>query len=111
MTTAKTKLGAAGPEVFPMALGCMSMGAAGWYGPSDEAENIATIHAALERGVNIVDTGDFYSMGKNEMLVGRALAGGKRDRAILSENCSLERKVPLSSSSSFRGAKEVISPG
>jgi aryl-alcohol dehydrogenase-like predicted oxidoreductase len=84
MTTAKTKLGAAGPNVFPMALGCMSMGAAGWYGPSDEAENVATIHAALERGVDILDTGDFYSMGKNEMLIGRALAGGKRDKAILS---------------------------
>lgn len=79
----KVKLGAAGPEVFPMALGCMSMGAGSWYGIADDNEGIATIHAALERGVNMIDTGDFYGMGKNEMLVGRALAG-RRDKAILS---------------------------
>ena len=79
----KVKLGATGPEVFPMALGCMSMGAGSWYGAADDNEGIATIHAALERGVNIIDTGDFYGMGKNELLVGRALAG-RRDKAILS---------------------------
>jgi aryl-alcohol dehydrogenase-like predicted oxidoreductase len=69
--------------VFPLALGCMSMGAGSWYGASDEAESIATIHEALERGVNIIDTGDFYGMGKNEMLVGKALQG-RRDKALLS---------------------------
>jgi aryl-alcohol dehydrogenase-like predicted oxidoreductase len=78
-----TKLGAAGPDVSPMALGCMGMGSGSWYGPSDDAESIATIHAALERGVNLIDTGDFYGMGKNEMLVGKALHG-RRDKAILS---------------------------
>lgn len=84
MTTTETiKLGATGPNVFPLALGCMGMGTAGFYGDSDEAENIATIHAALERGVNLIDTGDFYGMGKNELLVGKALAG-RRDRALLS---------------------------
>ena len=77
------KLGANGPDVFPLALGCMSMGAGSWYGPSDDAEGIATIHAALERGVNVIDTGDFYGMGKNELLVGRALQG-RRDQALLS---------------------------
>ena len=82
--TSKTKLGASGPEVFPFALGCMGMGAGSFYGSSDEAEAIATIHAALERGVNLIDTGDFYSMGKNELLVGKALAGGWRDKALLS---------------------------
>ena len=82
-TTNKTTLGKGGPEVFPMALGCMSMGAGSWYGASDEAEGIATIHAALERGVNVIDTGDFYGMGKNELLVGKALQG-RRDRALLS---------------------------
>lgn len=71
------------PTVFPLALGCMSM-AGGLYGPSDEAENIATIHAALDRGVNLFDTGDFYGQGRNELLVGRALAGRRRDQAILS---------------------------
>jgi aryl-alcohol dehydrogenase-like predicted oxidoreductase len=61
----------------------MSMGAGSWYGASDDAEGIATIHAALERGVNVIDTGDFYGMGKNEMLVGKALQG-RRDKALLS---------------------------
>jgi aryl-alcohol dehydrogenase-like predicted oxidoreductase len=54
------------------------------YGDSDEDESIATLHAALERGVNLIDTGDFYSMGRNEMLVGKALKGSKRERAVLS---------------------------
>jgi aryl-alcohol dehydrogenase-like predicted oxidoreductase len=84
-TTNETRLGAQGPRVFPIALGCMGMGAGSWYGKSDDAEGIATIHAALERGVNVIDTGDFYGMGKNEMLVGRALQG-RRDKALLSVN-------------------------
>jgi aryl-alcohol dehydrogenase-like predicted oxidoreductase len=84
MTTTKmTTLGTGGPSVFPVALGCMGMGAGSWYGASDEAESIATIHAALERGVNVIDTGDFYGTGKNELLVGKALLG-RRDRALLS---------------------------
>jgi aryl-alcohol dehydrogenase-like predicted oxidoreductase len=83
-TTSKTTLGASGPEVFPFALGCMGMGARSMYGGGDEAEGIATIHAALERGVSLIDTGDFYSMGRNELLVGKALAGGRRDKALLS---------------------------
>lgn len=66
-----------------MALGCMGMGAGSFYGDHDEREAIATIHAALERGVNLLDTGDFYSTGKNELLVGKALAG-RRDRALIS---------------------------
>jgi aryl-alcohol dehydrogenase-like predicted oxidoreductase len=51
------QLGAAGPAVFPLALGCMGM--SGMYGPADEAEGIATIHAALDHGVNLLDTGVF----------------------------------------------------
>lgn len=53
------------------------------YGPADEDESIATIHAALDHGVNLLDTGDFYGMGHNEMLIGRALRG-RRDQALLS---------------------------
>jgi aryl-alcohol dehydrogenase-like predicted oxidoreductase len=68
-------------ERFPIGLGCMGM--SGMYGPSDEAESIRTIHAAVERGVTFFDTGDFYGMGHNEMLLGRALAG-RRDRVQLS---------------------------
>lgn len=77
-------LGSAGPRVFPLALGCMGMGAGSFYGDADEAEGIATIRAAIDRGVNLLDTGDFYAMGKNELLVGKALAGGWRDRALIS---------------------------
>ena len=75
------KLGNTGPSVFPIALGCMGM--SGMYGPSDENESISTIHAALHHGVNLIDTGDFYGMGHNELLIGRALKG-RRDHALLS---------------------------
>ena len=54
-----------------IALGCMGM--SGMYGPSDEKESVATIHAALDAGVTLLDTGDFYGAGHNEMLIGRAL--------------------------------------
>src|SRR5437868_8844355 len=81
-------LGAAGPKVFPIALGCMGM--SGMYGASDETESIATIHAALERGVSLLDTGDFYGMGHNEMLIGRALKG-RRDAAQLSVKFGAQR--------------------
>ena len=74
-------LGAAGPTVFPLSLGCMGM--SGMYGPADESESIATIHAALDHGINLLDTGDFYGMGHNEMLIGRALRD-RRDQALLS---------------------------
>lgn len=76
-----TKLGKTGPEVFPIGLGCMGMSPI--YGSSDEDEGIRTIHRAIERGVNLIDTGDFYGMGHNELLVGRAIAG-KRDKVLLS---------------------------
>lgn len=70
-------------NVFPIALGCMGM-TPGFYSGSDESESIATIHAALERGVNLLDTGDFYGQGRNELLIGRVLAGARRDKAMLS---------------------------
>ena len=75
-------LGRGGPEVSALGLGCMSM--SGTYGPTDDAESIATVHAALEAGITLIDTGDFYGMGHNELLVREALAGGRRDKAILS---------------------------
>jgi aryl-alcohol dehydrogenase-like predicted oxidoreductase len=77
----RRKLGAHGPAVFPLGLGCMGM--SGLYGPADESESLATIHAALERGVTLLDTGDYYGMGQNELLIARALRG-KRDKAIVS---------------------------
>jgi aryl-alcohol dehydrogenase-like predicted oxidoreductase len=75
------RLGAHGPAVFPLSLGCMGMSAT--YGPADEAESVATIHEALDAGVTLIDTGDFYGAGRNELLLGRALAG-RRDEVLLS---------------------------
>jgi len=74
-------LGSAGPPVSALAPGCMGM--SDWYGPADEAESIATIHAAIDAGINLSDTGDFHGMGHNEMLLGRALEG-RRNRVLLS---------------------------
>jgi aryl-alcohol dehydrogenase-like predicted oxidoreductase len=78
---AERQLGATGPRVFPIALGCMGM--SGMYGPADDQESIATIHAAIDRGINLLDTGDFYGSGHNEMLIGRAIRD-RRDRVRLS---------------------------
>ena len=75
------RLGRSGPLVFPIALGAMGMSY--MYGATDDAESVATIHAALDAGVNLIDTGDFYGSGHNEALVGRALRG-RRDQALLS---------------------------
>jgi aryl-alcohol dehydrogenase-like predicted oxidoreductase len=80
------QLGANGPTVSAIALGCMGM--SGMYGQADDNESIATIHAALDHGINLLDTGDFYGMGHNEMLIGRALREwkrqGRRDQPLLS---------------------------
>ena len=76
------QLGGTGPRVSALGLGCMGM--SGMYGPADRAESIATIHAALERGITLLDTGDFYGMGHNELLIGEALKGRDRDQALLS---------------------------
>ncbi|CAO3435105.1 aldo/keto reductase [Azospirillum doebereinerae] len=71
-------LGKTGPKVSALGLGCMGM--SGMYGPSDRAESVATIHAALDAGVTLLDTGDFYGMGHNELLLAEALKGVARDR-------------------------------
>ena len=81
MTSEPRQLGSNGPTVSSLALGCMGM--SGMYGQSDDAESIATIHAALDRGVTLLDTGDFYGVGHNELLIGRALKD-RRDKALLS---------------------------
>src|SRR5207244_8393642 len=71
------KLGTGGPEVSAIGLGCMGM--SDFYGPADRTESIATIHAALDAGITLLDTGDFYGMGHNEMLIREALTGRGRD--------------------------------
>ncbi len=77
-----TRLGSAGPEVSRLGLGCM--GLSGTYGPTDRTESIATIHAALDAGIILLDSGDFYGMGHNEMLIAEALEGRNRDEVLLS---------------------------
>jgi aryl-alcohol dehydrogenase-like predicted oxidoreductase len=72
------QLGKTGPTVAGLGLGCMGM--SGMYGPADRREAIATIHAALDAGITLLDTGDFYGMGHNEMLIGEALKGVPRER-------------------------------
>jgi len=76
------QLGSYGPRVSALGLGTMGM--SDFYGPADRAESLATIHAALDQGVTLLDTGDFYGMGHNEMLVGEALQGRKREQVQLS---------------------------
>ena len=76
------RLGRTGPIVSAVGLGCMGM--SGVYGPADEKESIATIRAAVEAGVTLIDSGDFYGMGHNEMLIREALKGVPRERVILS---------------------------
>ncbi|MBB1250739.1 aldo/keto reductase [Rhizobium sp. G21] len=77
-----TTLGKTGPQTSVVGLGCMGM--SGMYGPADRAESIATLHAALDAGVTLLDTGDFYGMGHNEMLLGEGLANVPRDNYLLS---------------------------
>jgi aryl-alcohol dehydrogenase-like predicted oxidoreductase len=82
-------LGKNGPLVSQVGLGCMGM--SDIYGPADESESIATIHAALEAGVTLLDTGDFYGMGHNELILREALKGGKRQKAFIQVKYGAQR--------------------
>jgi len=82
-------LGAAGPRVSAFGLGCMGM--SGMYGPANRAESIATIHEALDAGITLLDTGDFYGMGHNEMLIGEALKAVPRDKFLVSVKFGAQR--------------------
>ncbi len=81
-TITSRTLGTAGPTVSALGLGLMGM--SDLYGPADEAESIATVRSALDAGVNLLDTGDFYGMGHNELLLREALRGRDRDDVIVS---------------------------
>ena len=76
------QLGKTGPVVSAFGLGCMGM--SDMYGPSDRAESLATFDAAVEQGITLIDTGDFYGMGHNEMLIGEALKRHRREDLVLS---------------------------
>src|SRR6476646_289752 len=82
-------LGTGGRTVSALGLGCMGM--SDLYGPADRGESIATIHAAVEAGVNLIDTGDFYGMEHNEMLIGEAMRDVPRDRVLLSVKFGAQR--------------------
>jgi pyridoxine 4-dehydrogenase len=76
------RLGQHGPHTARIGLGCMGM--SDLYGPADRSESIATIHAALDAGITLLDTGDFYGMGHNEMLIHEALQGRAREQVQIS---------------------------
>ena len=83
------RLGRSGPEVSAIGLGCMAM--SGVYGPADRADAIATVHAALDAGIDLIDTGDFYGMGHNELLIAEALRGVPREAYKLSVKFGAQR--------------------
>jgi predicted oxidoreductase len=107
------QLGKTGPQSSAIGLGCMGM--SGMYGPSDRAESIATIHAALEAGVTLLDTGDFYGSGHNEILIGEALKSApqavgrstmrvpRRSKTFLPTRCSAWASI-ISTSTALRGS-------
>ena len=91
MTSLPTRsLGATGPEVSALGLGCMGM--SDLYGPADRDEGIATIRQALDSGITLLDTGDFYGMGHNELLIRDALRGhAKREDVVISVKFGAQR--------------------
>src|SRR3954447_25619590 len=84
------RLGSSGPAVSAIGLGCMGM-SPDLYGPADEDESVATIHAAIDAGITLLDTGDFYGMGHNELLIARALQERSRDDVLISGKFGAQR--------------------
>src|SRR5262249_35618846 len=100
----KRRLGKNGPEVSALGLGCMGMSE--FYGPGDDAESIATIHAALDAGVSFLDTADIYGPFKNEVLVGRALKS-RREQVVLATKFGIVRG-PDPASRSVNGRPDYV---
>jgi aryl-alcohol dehydrogenase-like predicted oxidoreductase len=98
-------LGRTGPQSSALGLGCMGM--SDMYGPSDRAESLATIDAAVAAGINLLDTGDFYGMGHNEMLIGEALKRHRRDDLLLSVKFGAQR-APDGAFLGFDGRPQAV---
>jgi aryl-alcohol dehydrogenase-like predicted oxidoreductase len=99
------RLGSQGFQTFAMGLGCMGMSE--FYGPSNDKESIATIHRALELGVNMLDTADMYGPFKNEELVGQAIKG-RRDRVIIATKFGSVRDPRDPTKRSISGKPEYV---
>src|ERR1700754_1769651 len=93
-------LGRTGMQVSPLCLGAMMFG--GW-GEPDHATSITTIHAALDAGINFIDTSDVYSQGESESIVGKALADGRRDDVVLATKVNIQMGVPLDAPPGTKG--------
>jgi aryl-alcohol dehydrogenase-like predicted oxidoreductase len=99
------QLGKNGPTISALGLGCMGM--SDFYGPADRSESIATIHAALDAGVTLLDTGDFYGMGHNELLLHEALAGRRREDVFIAVKFGALRS-PEGNFIGFDGRPEAV---
>jgi len=93
-------LGRTGIQVSPLCLGAMMFGS---WGEPDHDTSIATIHAALDAGINFIDTADVYSQGESEVIVGKALAGGRRDDVVLATKVHMQMGIPVESPVGTKG--------